>query len=174
MKLQLIRNKALQLLSLRDYSEHELRQKLAQFCFKREKNEPTLGNHFVTVQNISIPAKQAIEETIQYCHNNGWLDDKEYAKKFIQYRTAKGYGEKKIIAELKMKGVTAEDIYQATSFSRIDASAQINSIFNKKFAHLDYSDKKNRMKVVRYFYNRGFTFPEMNILYNNIGRSNEQ
>ncbi len=85
------RSSALKKISLRPHSEFEVRQKLAKKEF----------------------SKADIDDAVEYLYSLKLLDDRAFAKSFIAYRLARPFGFKRIMLELKQKGVDQETITAA-------------------------------------------------------------
>ena len=79
-----IYNKALDILSRREHSVLELKQKL---------------------QKNIIDTEYDIEETISRLKKNNLLNDYRFSESYVVYRKRKGFGPIKISNELKSKGV---------------------------------------------------------------------
>ncbi len=80
---QKARNIVYRLLKFRARSEQEIRQRLLRH---------------------RIP-KDVIEETVTYLRSVGIIDDEAFVRSWIRARSRKPFGYKKILAELKQKGV---------------------------------------------------------------------
>ncbi len=120
------KNKALKLLSKRDYSEQELTSKLKQ------------------IANLKI-----VQLTINKLTDLGFLYDFKYgenlAKKLIY---TKNFGLKRVIYELKLKGINQNLIKNILKNLNIDSTELAVNLINKKFKHIDNSFK-SKQKIVR-------------------------
>ncbi len=88
-------DKATRILAMRDHSEHELRRKLA--------SAPTFPGSHKAEQPDFTP--EDIEKVIAWCYEHRWLDDAQFAARFIASRSRKGYGPQRIRQELQQKGI---------------------------------------------------------------------
>lgn len=139
-------NRAVQLLSQRDYCQQELANRL----------ELSLGE----------PSdKTAIEAVIAHCQQQHWLDDRQYARKFVAMRSARGYGLNRIKQELKLKGVDSELINLALQEEEIDWVTQAGKLLVKKYRLIDQSDQKQKASIYRYLASRGFLSEQINQAY---------
>lgn len=129
-----VRDKALQLLTRREHSFAELRQKLLARDFSAE----------------------LIEEVLEALVQRGHLSDRRYAEALASHRAKNGYGPIYISQELREKGVDtgiAEAALSAVEMSWIDiADARHQSHF-KGQPPQDYSDWSRR---AAYLKRRGF------------------
>ena len=85
-----IYNKALDILSRREHSVLELKQKLQK----------------------KFDTEYVIEETISRLKKNNLLDDCRFSESYVVYRKRKGFGPIKISNELKLKGVAENLIFE--------------------------------------------------------------
>ena len=125
---------AVKLLSLREHSALEVRDKLT----KREFDEEEIA--------------QAVLELQQ----GGWLSDERFAEAYIRMRQQKGFGPIRIAMELNERGVK-EGIVD-TYLHAEDAGWQqiLQDQYLKKYRDRpidDYSDKAKRIRFLQY---RGF------------------
>ena len=125
---------AVKLLSRREHSALEIRDKL----LKRDFEEDEIA--------------QAISELKQ----GGWLSDERYAEAYIRMRQQKGFGPIRIAMELNERGVD-ESIVEAFIDDSEESWQQIlERQYLKKYNNrpvVDYSDKAKRIRFLQY---RGF------------------
>ena len=126
---------AVRLLSRREHSALEIRNKLAKREF--DDNEIT----------------QAVTELIQ----GGWLSDERFTEAYVRMRLLKGYGPIRISIELNERGVK-ESIVEMYLHAHDDVWFQsLKQQYKKKYkskAIEDYSDKAKRIRFLHY---RGFS-----------------
>ena len=92
-------------------------------------------------------------EAAEYYSENGYIDDRDYARRYaLDAYNIGGKGPKRIERELLEKGVANEDIYAALSNIEFDLTAQMQ----KKFANADISDLKQKQKIINHFLYKGF------------------
>lgn len=126
---------AVKLLSRREHSAFEIRNKLTQRDF--DDNE--------------------IEQAIVELQQGGWLSDERFAEAYIRMRQSKGYGPVRIAMELNERGVREkiiDDYLQTDSEVWLQV---LNQQYLKKYKNkpiADYNDKARRIRFLQY---RGFT-----------------
>ena len=125
---------AVKLLSRREHSAFEIRDKLQ----KRDFEE------------------QEIAQAISDLKQGGWLSDERYAEAYIRMRQQKGFGPLRIAMELNERGVDERII--DTYLQDVEDSWQqiLEQQYLKKYKNRpveDYSDKAKRIRFLQY---RGF------------------
>ncbi len=135
---------AVKLLSRREHSALEIRDKLLKRDFEEEE------------------IAQAISELKQ----GGWLSDERYAEAYIRMRQQKGFGPIRIAMELQERGVE-ESIVEAFMHDSEESWQQIlERQYLKKYKNRpveDYNDKAKRIRFLQY---RGFS---LDAIYRTIG-----
>ena len=128
-------NKALDLVSRREHSRHELMQKL-------KKRFPE-----------TIPI---IEEALDKLVLNNILDDERFVEMYLNARARKGFGPKKIEMELYSKKVDSMLIGNAIEAYESWTENAANEL-KKKFKGIKPTDYKSKMKQKQFLFNRGFS-----------------
>ena len=131
----IVYNKALDLVSRREHSRHELRQKL-------KKRFPE-----------TIPI---IEEALDKLVLNNILDDERFVEMYLNARARKGFGPKKIEMELYSKKVDSMLIGNAIEAYESWAENAENEL-KKKFKGIKPTDYQSKMKQKQFLFNRGFS-----------------
>ena len=131
----IVYNKALDLVSRREHSRHELRQKL-------NKRFP---------QTMPI-----IEEALDKLVLNNILDDERFVEMYLNARARKGFGPKKIEMELYSKKVDSILIGSAIEAYESWTENAENEL-KKKFKGIKPTDYKSKMKQKQFLFNRGFS-----------------
>ena len=132
-----IYNKALDLVSRREHSRHELMQKL-------DKRYPETD--------------PIIEEVLDKLEFNQILDDKRFAEMYLNSRARKGFGPKKIEMELHSKKVDSFFISNAVeAYESWLENAQKE--LKKKFKNNKPTDYQSKMKQKQFLFTRGFSSP---------------
>ena len=126
-------NKSLDILSRREHSVSELRNKLIRF-----NPDP-------------IDLKDVIERLI----TSNFLDDKRFASAFIRSKAESGYGPNYISQYLAKKGIPSDkyDIYSL----EIDWEDKCLTQFNKKRRNKEINFKEKE-KILRFLAYRGFSY----------------
>ena len=128
---------ALRFLKIRPRSIAELREKLVDKNFSSTEIETTL--HDLTV--------------------SGLLNDRAFTKSWINYRLARPFGFRRIIQELKAKGIDPEIIEQAVgevkeSYAPEDVAMDLAQRRYQRLPNIDPVKKKKR--VLDFLLRRGF------------------
>mgnify|MGYP002634637482 FL=1 len=133
----IVYNKALDLVSRREHSRHELMQKLD----KRYPNTASI-----------------IEDVLDKLETNKILDDERFAEMYLNSRARKGFGPKKIEMELHSKKVNSFFISNAVeAYETWLENAQRE--LKKKFKDQKPSDYQSKMKQKQFLFTRGFSSP---------------
>ena len=128
-------NKALDLVSRREHSRHELMQKL--------------NKRFPETMPI-------IEEALDKLIANKILDDERFAEMYLNSRARKGIGPKKIEMELYSKRVDSFLIANAIeAYESWNENAE--NELKKKFKGIQPTDYQSKMKQKQFLFNRSFS-----------------
>lgn len=125
---------AVRLLSRREHSAFEIRDKLA----KREFDDEEIT--------------QAIAELIK----GGWLSDERFAEAYIRMRQLKGFGPIRIAMELNERGVKESIVETYLHPQEAIWRQSLVQQYQKKYKNKaieDYNDKARRIRFLQY---RGF------------------
>lgn len=136
-----IRESALNMLSRREHSQFELRQKLS-LRFKDSE---------VDIEDL---LSQLIEENYQ--------SDQRFCESFIRYRQQKGYGQARILSELRQKGLDPELITLCLNDAEVDWFELALKLKRSKFGEQVTQDYKVKSKQYRYLQYRGFSSDQIN------------
>ena len=128
-------NKALDLVSRREHSRHEL-------MYKLNKRFPE-----------TIPI---IEEVLDKLALNNILDDERFAEMYLNSRARKGFGPKKIEMELYSKKVDSLLVGNAIEAYESWTENAENQL-KKKFKGVKPTDYQSKMKQKQFLFNRGFS-----------------
>lgn len=139
-----IYNKSLDILSRRDHSAGEIKQKLL-IRFPKE------------VANIKL--------VIQKLSKNNILNDERFTEMYVLSRKRKGFGPKRIAFELSNKGV-GESIYLKIISNESNWDEVAKKAFDKKFKTQKETDFRLQLKQKAFLQNRGFTFKEIESVFN--------
>ena len=150
-------DRATRLLAMRDHSEQELRRKLAApFMVKSSHDQ---------VEPIS---PEDIENVIRWCYEHNWLDDANFAGRYIASRARKGYGPQRIRQELQQKGLTREHCDAAFRACEIDWQQITQDIAVRKFGEPLPCSYPEKVKVQRFLLYRGFLMEDIQEIYRNF------
>lgn len=148
-------DKATRILAMRDHSEQELRRKLSA--------QPTFPGKPKTEEDPFTP--EDIEKVIAWCYEHRWLDDAQFASRFIASRNRKGYGPQRIRQELQGKGIARDLSEAAMENCEIDWQEMARDIAERKFGEQLPTEWKERAKVQRYLQYRGFYMEDIQAVY---------
>jgi regulatory protein len=133
-----LRVAAINLLSRREYSRHELFQKLE----PRSKDESQV--------------QQLLDKLVEA----GYQSDQRFAESFLRSRINRGLGHMRIARELNDKGIDADLIEEVMS-SDTDWFQLAYDSGLKKSQSLDFSEYKDKQKLFRYLAYRGFSMDQI-------------
>ncbi len=133
-----LRVAAINLLSRREYSRHEIYQKL----ILRTSNEIHL------------------EQILDRLTEAGYQSDERFAESFLRSRINRNLGAMRIERELKDKGIDV-DLIENVMDNETDWFELAYESGKKKSQSLDLSDYKNKQKLFRYLAYRGFSMDQM-------------
>ena len=137
-----IYNKSLDLLSRREHSSKEIREKLL----------------------LRFDDKVIINSVITKLEENNLINDTRFAEAYVSSRKRKGFGPKKISFELLSKGVS-ESVANRIIDEEGGWKRAAKLAFTKKFKNGLSSDVKNSLKQKSFLKNRGFGFKEIESVF---------
>ena len=131
-------NAAVRILTYRDHSKYELKQKLQKRGF----------------------ASEVIDTVIIACERLNYIDDKRTARLYISQLKRKRFGIRHIRMALKKKrlyGAAIEDIL-LENYAKIEERKNADKLLEKKMKTFNREEdlKKRRDKIYRFLYSRGF------------------
>jgi regulatory protein len=129
-----LRQRALEYLSKREYSEAELAQKLKAYA-NEEDDIPALIADFKT---------------------RGWLSDARYTEQMIHARQVK-FGAARVANELREKGVDHALVAEAVAVLQVNEVERASEVWRKKFK-ASPTTREEWAKQARFLQSRGFTF----------------
>ena len=135
-------NKSLDILSRREHSVSELRNKLIRFN----------------------PDPNDLKDVIERLITSNFLDDKRFASAFIRSKAESGYGPNYISQYLSKKGISS-DKYDMYSLE-IDWEDKCLTQFNKKRRNKEINFKEKE-KILRFLAYRGFSYEIIKTLLKN-------
>ena len=144
-------NKALGLLSRREHSVYELKQKLENRLKDLDKAE--------------------LETTIQNLKDQNLLSDARFAAAVIKQKSSQGYGPKYIEMYLNSKNVSASD-YDLESHN-INWQKICEYQISKKLRSTKI-DFKEREKISRFLSNRGFNYEIIKSAFTNLSNDTSE
>ena len=128
---------ALMLLSRREYSRAELRQKL--------------------LRRFTSDASELIDATLARLATDSYQSDQRFMENFLNSRLQRGYGLNRIKLELRQKGINQESINSLTKDASIQEQEQLQleRMWRKKFKSQPKNNQE-RYKQQSHLANKGF------------------
>jgi regulatory protein len=126
---------AVRLLSRREHSALEIRDKLQKRDF----------------------AEQEIEQAISELQQGGWLSDERFAEAYIRMRQQKGFGPVRIAVELNERGVNESIIDGLLQADDESWHSSLQQQYLKKYKDTVIDDYNEKAKRIRFLQYRGFT-----------------
>ena len=131
------KSRAVWLLSKKGYSKYSLRKKL--------------NDKFI---------KKAVDAAIDFCEQNGFLNDSEYAASLARRLQSANKSRRQTVLYMQKEGLCKTDIENALSFTDTDEAAAISQLVARK-----YKDKllqeNGKQKVVAALLRRGFRYEDI-------------
>jgi len=123
------------MLARREHSRHEIRQKLTE-----------LGA-------LQADTEQVLEELV----TRRLQSEVRFAEIFVRSRAGRGYGPRSIEADLRAKGLDAEQLAVALSESGYDWVRQAVEVRERRFGRPVPREPKEKARQMRFLQYRGFT-----------------
>lgn len=127
------------MLARRDFSQHELQQKLKEQGYGEE----------------------AITATLLDLRESGHLNDQRLTENLIYYRRQRGYGPERIRTELQQRGITEEMIAEQLQITDNAWLVEVHKVWQKHFKGHTAKDFKTKAKQMRFLQYRGFTLEQI-------------
>jgi regulatory protein len=129
-----LRSRALAMLTRREHSQFELRQKLAE-----------------------LDAESSVIDTILHeFSTQNWQNDRRFTEIFIRYSARKGQGALNIRQELKQRGITDKEMVEEL-LAEHDWFELAQEIRVKKFGEELPTERKEQARQLRFLQYRGFS-----------------
>lgn len=115
------------------------------------------------------------EEIITTLCEEKFLDEIRYTKAYIRDKVLlDGWGERKIIYQLRSKGIDNQCIIEAlNSISFDEIIGKLEVILGNKYKSLKGTEEEKFAKIYRFAVGKGFTYDQIKIAYDNI-RTNKR
>lgn len=152
-------DRAMRVLGMRDHSREELKRKLQQSvqrtAYMQQKAPETI-------------TEEQMKKVLDWCQENGWLNDERFTERFIQSRSRKGYGPQRIRMELTQKGIDRDAIDIAMEETNIDWAECAAQLAERKFGLPLPKEWKEKAKVQRFLQSKGFLSEDIQSIFRNI------
>ncbi|WP_263141371.1 recombination regulator RecX [Pseudomonas alcaligenes] len=129
-----VRRAAMDLLARREHGRVELARKL------RKRGAPA----------------EFIEAALDRLAEEGLLSEARYLESFVGSRARNGYGPMRIREELSQRGLAREAVEQALREVKVDWSAQLRELWERRFGGRLPTDPKARAQQGRFLAYRGY------------------
>ena len=146
-------NKALDLLSMRDYSRRELSDKLVTKAWeKKEQKDMDLGS-----------LKQQASDICDRLEELGLLNEERFARSYVDELIRRKHLSKSgLKTALIQKGVQRDIIETVLEEVDIDPVEQVRELLATKFKNRDLSDEKQKTRTVNALLRLGYRYNEIN------------
>lgn len=134
------------LLARRDYSRHELMQKLS----------PRAENLSDLIALLDELAEMGLQS------------DQRFSESFVRSRSQR-YGPLRLKQALRQKGIEATQLNQALDEAEMDWQAQAHTLIQQRFPTFDRQDIKQKAKVYRFLAQRGFSSDQIHAALARVG-----
>lgn len=154
---QALRSKAMDWLAQREYSRHEISQKLHD-RFSRELRKQHAGNQNVEGQIAEGLAglAKAIAATLDWLETQNFLNDERCARLFVGSYINRGYGALRIRQELVFrKGLAERLVEQQMAEAQCDWLQLARQVLLRRFPG-PAKDMKEKARRLRFLQSRGF------------------
>ena len=146
-------NKALDLLSMRDYSRRELSDKLVTKAWeKKEQKDMDLGS-----------LKQQASDICDRLEELGLLNEERFARSYVdELLRRKHLSKSGLKTALIQKGVQRDIIETVLEEVEVDPVEQVRELLATKFKTRDLSDEKQKTRTVNALLRLGYRYNEIN------------
>jgi regulatory protein len=134
-----IRSTAMDILTGREYSRHELAQKL---------QRKFAGHH-----SIDSVLKELVAEGLQ--------SDRRYTEAFIRSRKMRGQGPLRIASDIRQKGVDRDLLASVMEEMAIDWYSVVDEVNRRKYGPKGPLDRADKARRMRFLQSRGFNFEQV-------------
>ena len=145
-------NKALDLLSMRDYSRRELSDKLVTKAWeKKEQKDMDLGS-----------LKQQASDICDRLEELGLLNEERFARSYVDELIRRKHLSKSgLKTALIQKGVQRDIIETVLEEVDVDPVEQVRELLATKFKNRDFSDEKQKTRTVNALLRLGYRYNEI-------------
>ena len=101
--------------------------------------------------------EEAIEYALSYCKEKHYVDDLDYAERFIASRSAT-LSKKMIEQKLYQRGIGKDVMEQAFEEADIDGEEALRSLIERKYKDISDLSFEDRQKVIKKLMAKGFSY----------------
>lgn len=146
----------------------KLYQRSLEYVLRRPRSIKELRDHLrltrrkrqvknrLSEQKLPLFSDCDIENVIERLKQKGYLDDEKFAKYYVEnYHVSQGISYRRLVEELRKKGLSTEQIQQATSEYSRDEDEEIKKIIRRK------RNKYDDDKLTAYLVRQGFSYQKI-------------
>ncbi|MGI9211424.1 MAG: regulatory protein RecX [Methylococcaceae bacterium] len=111
-----------------------------------------------------------IDAVLDELSNQGLQSDLRYAEAYVRSRASKGYGCRRIIEELKQRGIERDAL---PDFSEYDWDHSIVNVYTKKYGNLLPRIPAERARRENFLRMRGFSSDEIRQLFRSMTQTDD-
>lgn len=109
------------------------------------------------------------EKVIEMLKKYGYINDAAFTASYINDSfKIKGWGSRRIKAELKIKGIAEEEISAALDNAQLDEESKACELLSKRLKGCTSPDYRERAKHYRYLVSRGFSYQVINEAFSRL------
>lgn len=141
--------RALEYTMIRPHSAKEIRD----YLWRKTRTTKVKNRHTGEVTDREGVSQSIADRVYERLEDKGYVDDERFTRYWVENRNqTKGSSKRKIISELRSKGVSQDVIERATAESSRSDDTEIDKIISKK--RTKYDDKK----LIQYLARQGFDY----------------
>lgn len=146
----------------------KLYQRSLEYVLRRPRSIKELRDHLhltrrkrqvknrLSEQKLPLFSDCDIENVIERLKQKGYLDDEKFAKYYVEnYHVSQGISYRRLVEELRKKGLSDEQIQHATSEYSRDEDEEIKKIIRRK------RNKYDDDKLTAYLVRQGFSYQKI-------------
>ncbi|MDE6312773.1 MAG: recombination regulator RecX [Lachnospiraceae bacterium] len=139
------KKRAMHILEKHDKTERQLRDKLLENRYPQE----------------------CIDLAVDYVKSYGYIDDRAYAERYVQYRSSTK-SKKKLKQELMGKGISNEIVNEVLEKEEVEESAAIEKLILKKTSVPWELSKEAREKLIMSLMRKGFAYRDIDAVFRKL------
>ncbi|MDU7914947.1 MAG: regulatory protein RecX [Klebsiella grimontii] len=109
-----------------------------------------------------------VDNVVEWCIENRYLDDERFVRQFIASRSRKGYGPARVRQELKQKGISRETIEAAMRECEIDWAQLAKEQAQRKYGEPLPTIFAEKVKIQRFLLYRGYLMEDIQEIWRNF------
>jgi len=97
-----------------------------------------------------------VAEVLDTLERQNYLSDERFTQNYVSYRQGKGYGPRRIQAELKERGISSELIRDWLDINDPDWFDRMKEVANSRFGEQPEQSRREQARRARFLEYRGF------------------